>query len=872
MVCRRNVVRFLLLMLSALVPLLAAAQDTLAPRWTYYGSYGGVVSYSNDGTKVLATSEYGFSIYDATTEVMKTHEEWESFQGALFGFDAKDVYYVVGNGGTTRIYKYNIATKARTALAGISETKPIIEMVLSKDGKKLAYSTNVSGSTYKIHIYSLETSTMLAQFDHSWVWQMKFVDSDTKVLVSGPALYDLAGNVVRSTNTAIGERFDVSPDGNTIITSGGSQIHAFTFSSFAPTWTYTSSRPVNNLKVSRDGASVLFIVIPFNNDSSWRISSLLISNGTLRNASQVSSPISSDGNPPTIAVSPLTDKVLLKAPATSLIQECKFLPATGGTNSSKIFAQGNVVAYPDDLPTPLRFTVSNLTGTPIKSLSVADNNAGKTLSLIDTQEGTLLASSSISKSHPTMHSPLGTSLFWPDDRNKLEVRRWDGSGVYAAMIVDPSFTYGYQKGWANEQLLWVNKGADRGIMQVRFDGTDLVKGRVIKGTFGIAAMTSDESRIAMRETTTGAVKVHNAVSGALIGTIPALSSNPIDRIQFVAGNRLVLHEYNATAQENTLRMYDVTSTPVLLHKFTESGPGDPFTTCGVVSPLGNYFAFGHTSYEGSDSHAGGSINVYRVADGLAVRRWNNQFLGGRISIEFSPDEFVLTWVLDSGMLAAAVIPTMPTSLSVSQTSVVGANTVTGTIALNRVANQDTAVHVTSSSGAATVPSTVTVAAGQSTATFSITTSDVLAPTTATLSATLAGATVSATLSVTPSIWVTSLTPSGNDLSGNTTVDVTVQLSGPATAGFSVPASSNAAAITVPSTVSFTEGATSAVVTLPVKKVTADKTVTVTIGGQSLQIRLHAPSAAVTSVTSSKTDVTGNDTIDITITLDSPAPA
>ena len=89
------------------------------------------------------------------------------------------------------------------------------------------------------------------------------------------------------------------------------------------------------------------------------------------------------------------------------------------------------------------------------------------------------------------------------------------------------------------------------------------------------------------------------------------------------------------------------------------------------------------------------------------------------------------------------------SLTLNPTSVTGGSSSTGTVSLNMAApSGGAAVFLSSNTTAATVPQSVVVAAGQTTASFSVTTSSVQATTSATITGQLAG-TVTAALSIQP---------------------------------------------------------------------------------------------------------------------------
>jgi hypothetical protein len=111
-------------------------------------------------------------------------------------------------------------------------------------------------------------------------------------------------------------------------------------------------------------------------------------------------------------------------------------------------------------------------------------------------------------------------------------------------------------------------------------------------------------------------------------------------------------------------------------------------------------------------------------------------------------------------------PPALSGIALSPTSVAGGNTSQGTVALTSAAPAGDAVVTLSSSNtaAATVPATVTVASGATSAAFTITTGSVTASTTATISGAFGGTTRSAVLTITPASQTATLTvtASGRD--------------------------------------------------------------------------------------------------------------
>ena len=127
-------------------------------------------------------------------------------------------------------------------------------------------------------------------------------------------------------------------------------------------------------------------------------------------------------------------------------------------------------------------------------------------------------------------------------------------------------------------------------------------------------------------------------------------------------------------------------------------------------------------------------------------------------------------------------PGSPTlsSLAVSPTSVKGGSPSTGTVTLSGPASSGGAVVSLSSdnTAAATVPASVTVAYGATSATFTVNTSAVTTSTPATISASYAGATKTTSLTVTPvtptGTFTLTITGTSGNLTHSSTVRVTVQ--------------------------------------------------------------------------------------------------
>jgi len=210
-------------------------------------------------------------------------------------------------------------------------------------------------------------------------------------------------------------------------------------------------------------------------------------------------------------------------------------------------------------------------------------------------------------------------------------------------------------------------------------------------------------------------------------------------------------------------------------------------------------------------------------------RWNNGILNPAFAL-LSASDFE---VIQLGWKPTAAPAPALASIAVSPASVTGGTSATGTVTLTAAAASPLAVSLSSASTAVSVPSSVTVAAGASSATFNVTTSAVASQTVTSITAAYSGVQKTTTFTVNPppvtGPALASLTLSRTSIVGGFPVDATVTISAPApAAGITVSlTSSNAGIVTVPATVTIPAGATSKSVTLATSSVRRENTVTIT---------------------------------------------
>jgi hypothetical protein len=189
-------------------------------------------------------------------------------------------------------------------------------------------------------------------------------------------------------------------------------------------------------------------------------------------------------------------------------------------------------------------------------------------------------------------------------------------------------------------------------------------------------------------------------------------------------------------------------------------------------------------------------------------RWNNDILNPAFSLLTASDFEVvqLGWNPASGAVALS-------SVSASPNPVVGGNPSTGTVTLTSAAPAGGAlVSLSSASSAVTVPGSVSVNQGATSATFGITTSVVTTQTLATLSATYGGVTKTTTFTVNPaaSAALATLSLNPTSVTGGTPATGTVTLTAPAPSGGVIVAlnSTKPSLASVPASILVAAGTTS----------------------------------------------------------------
>ena len=214
------------------------------------------------------------------------------------------------------------------------------------------------------------------------------------------------------------------------------------------------------------------------------------------------------------------------------------------------------------------------------------------------------------------------------------------------------------------------------------------------------------------------------------------------------------------------------------------------------------------------------------------------------------------------------------ALDVTPSTVIGGNSSVGTVTLtSKAAPGGYVVALSSDNPAITVPAEVTVAAGETTATFPVDYDVVADDSNGVVTAQLNGSSKTSNVTV-KAANITSLGLSKTSTAGGNDVTGTVMLDGMAPAGgLTVTLSSSNSKVVVPASVTILEGMSEATFTATTVSTAVATPVTVTASARGVvlnkDITITAP--VVVSVVSNPTSITGSNTGTATVMLDGPAP-
>jgi len=300
---------------------------------------------------------------------------------------------------------------------------------------------------------------------------------------------------------------------------------------------------------------------------------------------------------------------------------------------------------------------------------------------------------------------------------------------------------------------------------------------------------------------------------------------------------------------------DAPAAPTLLSPAADARPAQPvtFDWSDVAGAASYEIQVDDSSTIAAPFRANQVANVSQVSiGGLPAQRLWWRVRARNAAGVFGP--FSSTRRLEPQAATAPAVASL-SAMSVNPTSVVGPTSATGIASLSAAAPSGGAVVALASSNPAVagVPASVTVAAGASTASFSVTTSAVGANTSVTLTGTYNGTSRAGTLTVTPvaapaSLSTLALNPGSVTGGGTSQGSVTLTSAAPS-GGALVALSDNSTAAAVPASVTVPAGATGASFTVTTSAVTAATAATISaaFGGvtRAATLTVNPPGTNVT---------------------------
>jgi hypothetical protein len=222
---------------------------------------------------------------------------------------------------------------------------------------------------------------------------------------------------------------------------------------------------------------------------------------------------------------------------------------------------------------------------------------------------------------------------------------------------------------------------------------------------------------------------------------------------------------------------------------------------------------------------------------------------------------------------SASAPAQLTSVACAPSTLGSNASSTCTVSLNKAATSAATVALASNNGLLTVPANVTVASGQSSATFAATSGTVSSSQSATVTSTLSGQSQQATINLAAAAQISSLSCSPAIVNAPGTSACTVTLTAATSIAASVTIASNNANVTVPGSVNIGSGFSSTTFTATVAAVTSDQAalLTATLNGVSQSFTLSASAPAqLTSVACAPSTLGSNASSTCTVNLNKAA--
>ncbi len=334
------------------------------------------------------------------------------------------------------------------------------------------------------------------------------------------------------------------------------------------------------------------------------------------------------------------------------------------------------------------------------------------------------------------------------------------------------------------------------------------------------------------------------------------------------GNRRAGYEVGSLDNQGRYLSINITSTGIWLDYSSNStaNGGTVFTPFDSTTGFNNYrlISQGNTA----TLYINGSLFLTTPLGGIVDSGPSGAFFGENTAAEGSQTQLSLF------RFSSSAVP-FPTSITLSPNPVTGGVSGTGTVALAFAPAVNTTVALSSSNPAVTVPASVNVSAGSTTASFNFASTAVLADTPVIVSSSLNQMTKQSSIIVTPEKLV-SIKVSPISVVGGKSAAGTISLSTLApTGGYTVALiSANSDIVSVPSSVTVPAG--SKIVKFPISTYPTNENANIAIsasfGGSTKSASLTVAPPNILSVTLKPNPVVGGNSVIGTVKLTGIAPS
>lgn len=870
------------------------AQDTLTPTWAKASPYAPAV-FSPDGKSVVTSDtnfNYSCRVWRASDAALVQSSSFDALYGLTLSGDGKTAYASDGSG----VYRYDFPSLTYKGKVLTDTTATIVGVAASRDGKYLAYTT--SGSALKVNLYNLTTNTVVKRWNlpASVTWHPQFTADSTKLVCDGPTVYDLAG-IKLAGKTNYGYRPAISPTGDKVFQYIGAtnKVIGFNLSNLSTAWTFDPTTVIefiadaNSLSVTGDGKALFMPaaltgddgVLAVNTANGTPLSApIQVPNGSASTVYAVASPVdnkvwigyqtynpATDRYEDTAVSATLNTTTGAVTPVASVAPYVNYAPQYGASTSTTS-ADGTPLLLSED-PSGLAALYNLNTGELKRRLQAAPRNA-----TYQNREFSLSPNGLYS-------AVVGSATFGSTGRSGLIVCRND-TGAPVAYVVDATGYNDIQAvQWVSDTRLVIKRYRSKEQVSIYdWNGSNkltLVKS-VLTGPGAELAVSSDGKRAL-----TGESRADVFYTDLEAGTSKKFTPDApygFDSFRFVDGTYKFSFAYihnTETGTELVVDLYDGASgTPTLVRSFRQPELYlDTYFDQGLVSPDGKWVAIAASSPRAAEDRTRQrALTIYRAATGEVVRNYVNQIADyGNFSLNFAADSLHLLYTTNRHARVSVEMPVEVASIVLDPPTVIGNNGSVGTVTLDRATSSDSVIVLASDKPFATVPATVTILAGQLSATFPITTVAVDFNDVANISATFSGATKSALFAVVaPTALTLALNPTTLDPGAASTATVT--LNGPAgPSGFVLNLASNNAGVTVPATVTVAAGQTSATFSATASASAGGTAkITATRGSLSADATLTIRSSLNANITLTPETTLGGNTLLLKAVLTSPSTA